>query len=65
LSREQSSDVYEVDLSQKLLHDSWVWAREVSPSQPITSCTAGSAGEMNLAIIGREQEADTNPGSHR
>ena len=38
------------DLSQKLVHDSWVWAREVNPSQPITSCTQGSVGEMNKAI---------------
>lgn len=38
------------DLSQKLVYDSWVWAREVNPSQPITSCTAGSVGEMNIAI---------------
>ncbi|EMI57072.1 glycoside hydrolase family 2 [Rhodopirellula sallentina] len=38
------------DLSRKLVHDSWVWAREVNPSQPITSCTAGSVGEMNKAI---------------
>ena len=38
------------DRSQRLVHDSWVWAREVNPSQPITSCTAGSVGEMNKAI---------------
>ncbi|MEM6470323.1 MAG: family 43 glycosylhydrolase, partial [Planctomycetota bacterium] len=38
------------DLSKKLVHDSWVWAREVNPTQPITSCTAGSVGEVNKAI---------------
>ncbi|MEM7313911.1 MAG: glycoside hydrolase family 2, partial [Planctomycetota bacterium] len=38
------------DRSQKLVHDSWVWAREVNPSQPITSCTAGSLGKTNIAI---------------
>lgn len=36
--------------SNKLVHTSWVWAREVNPSQPISSCTAGSVGQMNIAI---------------
>ncbi|WNJ20644.1 cellulase family glycosylhydrolase [Pontibacter sp. G13] len=38
------------DLSQKLVFDSWVWARDVNPSQPITSCTAGSVGKNNIKI---------------
>jgi len=38
------------DKSSKLVYESWVWAREVNPSQPITSCTAGSVGQMNKAI---------------
>ena len=36
--------------SNKLVHASWVWAREIDPSQPISSCTAGSVGEGNIAI---------------
>jgi hypothetical protein len=38
------------DESNKLVYDSWVWAREVSPSQPITSTTAGSVGDINIKI---------------
>lgn len=38
------------DKSAKLVYDSWVWAREVNPSQPITSCTAGAIGVNNKAI---------------
>ncbi len=38
------------DASNKLVYKSWVWAREVNPSQPICSCTAGSVGHMNIAI---------------
>jgi hypothetical protein len=38
------------DASQKLVYHSWVWAREVNPSQPISSCTAGSVGILNIAI---------------
>lgn len=38
------------DRSKKLVQDSWVWAREVAPSQPITSTTQGSVGVMNIAI---------------
>ncbi|WNJ18791.1 cellulase family glycosylhydrolase [Pontibacter sp. G13] len=38
------------DASQRLVYDSWVWARAVNPSQPITSCTAGSVGETNIQI---------------
>ena len=36
--------------SNKLVCDSWVWAREIAPSQPITSSTEGSIGEQNIAI---------------
>lgn len=38
------------DNSKKLAYDSWVWAREVNPSQPITSCTLGSIGKTNIQI---------------
>lgn len=38
------------DQSRKLVRASWVWAREVHPSQPITSNTIGSVGEINIAI---------------
>jgi hypothetical protein len=38
------------DASNKLVYASWKWAREVNPSQPISSCTAGSVGHMNIAI---------------
>lgn len=38
------------DRSQKLVQDSWTWAREVAPSQPITSTGFGNIGEMNSAI---------------
>lgn len=38
------------DVSSQLVYDSWVWAREVNPSQPITSCTAGAIGVKNKAI---------------
>lgn len=38
------------DKSARLVYDSWVWAREVNPSQPITSCTAGAVGLKNKAI---------------
>ena len=38
------------DQSKQLVYDSWVWAREVNPSQPITSTTAGSVGKTNIQI---------------
>ncbi len=38
------------DRSSKLVYTSWVWAREVNPSQPISSNTAGSVGKINIAI---------------
>ena len=36
--------------SNKLVYDSWVWAREINPSQPITSTSQGSNGENNIRI---------------
>ncbi|MEL7118189.1 MAG: cellulase family glycosylhydrolase [Bacteroidota bacterium] len=36
--------------SNQLVYDSWLWAREVNPSQPVTSCTAGSVGKNNIQI---------------
>ncbi|MEM9986319.1 MAG: cellulase family glycosylhydrolase [Bacteroidota bacterium] len=38
------------DRSSKLVYDSWVWAREANPSQPITSTTAGANGKQNILI---------------
>jgi len=38
------------DRSQHLVQDSWTWAREVAPSQPVTSTGFGNIGEMNSAI---------------
>ncbi|UVO53771.1 hypothetical protein [Sphingomonas sp. SUN039] len=38
------------DRSKQLVHDSWVWARAVNPSQPITSTSLGGIGETNSAI---------------
>ncbi len=38
------------EASNQLVYDSWVWAREVNPSQPVTSTTAGSIGERNIKI---------------
>jgi len=38
------------DGSCKLVHQSWVWAREVAPSQPICSNTDGCVGSANWSI---------------
>lgn len=38
------------DRSNQLVYDSWVWAREINPSQPITSTTEGSVGKINIKI---------------
>ncbi|WP_285010321.1 cellulase family glycosylhydrolase [Pedobacter faecalis] len=38
------------DLSNKLLYESWKWAREINPSQPITGTAKGSLGEMNIKM---------------
>ncbi|MEX0321041.1 MAG: cellulase family glycosylhydrolase [Puniceicoccaceae bacterium] len=38
------------DKSAKLVYDSWVWAREVNPSQPVSSNSAGSVGKNNIMI---------------
>jgi hypothetical protein len=38
------------DQSKYLVYQSWVWAREINPSQPITSSTLGSVGEINIQI---------------
>ncbi|WP_419193765.1 cellulase family glycosylhydrolase [Novipirellula herctigrandis] len=38
------------DRSNQLVYQSWVWARQVNPSQPITSNSAGSVGSGNIAI---------------
>lgn len=44
------------DKSAKLVYDSWVWAREANPKQPIISNTSGSVGKRNIAI----NEANTD-----
>ena len=36
--------------SNKLVYDSWVWAREVNPSQPIMSNSSGAVGKRNIKI---------------
>ena len=41
---------YFKDTTNQLLYDSWKWAREVAPSQPITSTSLGSLGDMNEPI---------------
>lgn len=38
------------DRSQQLVRDSWLWAREFAPSQPITSTSFGGIGAINSAI---------------
>lgn len=38
------------DKSRHLVYDSWGWAREINPSQPITSNSAGSVGKANTQI---------------
>ncbi|MCM5661810.1 glycoside hydrolase 5 family protein [Galbibacter mesophilus] len=38
------------DQSKQLVYDSWCWAREVNPSQPITSTTLGAVGDTNIRI---------------
>jgi len=43
-------DAYIGDKSQQLVYDSWVWAREANPSQPITSTSAGTVGATNIKI---------------
>ena len=46
----QGRDVSIGDQSNQLLHDSFVWAREVAPTQPVCATSAGSLGDMNIAI---------------
>ncbi|MBK1879760.1 cellulase family glycosylhydrolase [Pelagicoccus mobilis] len=36
--------------SNRLVYDSWVWAREVNPTQPIMSNSSGSIGKNNVLI---------------
>lgn len=36
--------------SAQLLLDSWRWAREANPSQPVCSCGLGSVGKLNVEI---------------
>lgn len=38
------------DRSNRLVYDSWVWAREIAPSQPIASNSLGSVGKNNVRI---------------
>ncbi|MGM8361867.1 1,4-beta-xylanase [Flavobacterium sp. ARAG 55.4] len=38
------------DKSKQLVYDTWVWAREINPSQPITATTEGSVGKINIKI---------------
>lgn len=50
MKREDGSSNHIGDLSMQLVYDSWVWAREINPSQPIVSNTGGSVGEGNKRI---------------
>ncbi|MCX7804937.1 MAG: cellulase family glycosylhydrolase [Planctomycetota bacterium] len=36
--------------SFELLSETWRWAREAAPAQPLTSCLEGSVGEKNAAL---------------
>jgi len=38
------------DQSARLVHESFVWAREVGPSQPVSSNSEGCVGEANWSI---------------
>ncbi len=38
------------DQSYELLTETWMWAQEVRPSQPLTSCLEGSVGEHNISL---------------
>ncbi|TWT69390.1 cellulase family glycosylhydrolase [Crateriforma conspicua] len=50
MAKQQGSKTSMGDRSNRLVHQAWVWAREVNPSQPITSNSAGSVGVGNIAI---------------
>ena len=47
------------DKTNELLHAIWQWAREVGPSQPLTSCLEGSVGEKNIAINAAQSDVIT------
>ena len=38
------------DHSSRLVQDSWVWAREINPSQPLMSNSSGAVGKTNILI---------------
>lgn len=42
-----------------LLSETWEWAKEVRPSQPLTACLAGSVGEKNIALNAAESDITT------
>lgn len=44
------------DKSNRLVHASWEWAREVNPSQPVCSNSEGSVGKVNIAINRRNSD---------
>ncbi|KAA5825128.1 T9SS type A sorting domain-containing protein [Algibacter amylolyticus] len=50
LEGEAGSDTSIREKSNKLVYNSWVWAREINPSQPIMSNSAGSIGGTNRKI---------------
>ncbi len=50
MARKRGSKTSMGDRSTRLVQQSWVWAREVNPSQPIASNSAGSVGKGNIAI---------------
>ncbi|MEN1680436.1 MAG: 1,4-beta-xylanase [Planctomycetota bacterium] len=50
MARKKGSRSSMGDRSNRLVHQSWVWAREVNPTQPIASNSEGSVGKGNIAI---------------
>lgn len=38
------------NVSNELLKLTWIWAREINPSQPLTSCLDGSIGDSNIVL---------------
>ncbi|MFC1672258.1 hypothetical protein ACFL01_03890, partial [Planctomycetota bacterium] len=47
------------DKSNELLQATWQWAQETRPSQPLTACIEGSAGEKNLATNAAQSDVIT------
>ncbi|MGF1484150.1 MAG: 1,4-beta-xylanase [Opitutales bacterium] len=48
--RRHPADLEYGNLACRFVQQTWEWAREVAPSQPVASNTAGCVGEVNWAI---------------